>query len=231
MAKPQRVHWLQHDPQEGSGCIAAWLRARSLKVTHTRLYAGERLPKASAFDWLIAMGGPMNIYEHDRHPWLVAEKDLINDACVNKKVLGICLGGQLLSDVLGGAVTRNRQPEVGWFDVTLTKEADQCRAFENFPRRFEGFHWHVDRFSLPSGCRTLMKSDACVNQAFHKEQRLVGTQFHMEVRLSDARRWLKQDAPRPARYVQSARHILGRPARFAALNRLMRQVLDNMHAL
>lgn len=173
----------------------------------------------------------MNIYEHDRYPWLVEEKSLINDACVSKKVLGLCLGAQLLADVLGGGVTRNRWPEIGWFNVELTIEASKSQLCAGLPKSFEAFHWHGDRFSMPPGCRTLIKSDACVNQAFQREQRLIGLQFHLEVRTSDARRWLRVDAPKAARYVQSPQQILSEPGRFAANNRLMRQILGRMRDL
>ena len=223
-----RVHWLQHAPHEDSGCIDPWLRAQGLRVSSTRLYAGEKLPRASAFDWLIVLGGPMNIYEHGRYPWLMAEKALIRDACVTKKVLGICLGAQLLADVLGGPVTRNRCQEIGWFDVRLTSEASKSRVLEGLPSKFTPFHWHGDTFAIPPGATTLMKSDACVNQAFQVDQRLVGLQFHLEVRAADARRWLKVDAPRPERYVQSAREMLRLPWRFASNNRLMIRILERM---
>lgn len=227
----QRVHWLQHAAHEDLGCIDSWLRRQPVRVSRTRLYAGERLPSAGSFDWLIVLGGPMNVYEHDRHPWLVEEKALINDACVNKKVLGICLGGQLLADVLGGPVTRNDEQEIGWFDVRLTVEASKSVAFKAFPAAFEAFHWHGDTFAIPPGAENLMKSDACVNQAFELDGRLVGMQFHLEVRGSDARRWLQEDAPAPARYVQSAEHILSDAARFRRNNRLMLQLLERMRAL
>lgn len=81
----QRVHWLQHAEHEDSGCIAPWLEVRGHTLRHTRLHAGERLPDVADLDWLIVMGGPMNIYEYDRHPWLRDEKRFINDAIVNKK--------------------------------------------------------------------------------------------------------------------------------------------------
>ena len=228
--KSLRVHWLQHAAHEDLGCIDTWLRGQPIRVSHTRLYAGERLPKAASFDWLIVLGGPMNIYEHERYPWLVEEKALINDACVNKKVLGICLGGQLLADVLGGPVTLNPEPEIGWFEVKLTSEIGTNSAFADFPPTFDAFHWHGDTFAIPPGARNLIKSDACVNQAFEIDYRLVGMQFHLEVRLSDARRWLKESAPRPSRYVQSATHILSDAAKFRQNNRLMRKVLEQMRA-
>lgn len=230
--KPLRAHWLQHAPHEDSGCIDTWLRGQDdLRVSVTRLYAGERLPPARSLDWLIVLGGPMNIYQHRRYPWLVEEKALINDACVNKKVLGICLGAQLLADVLGGVVSKNREQEIGWFKVMLNAEARDSHVFKYFPTLFQAFHWHGDRFAMPPKAKSLMKSDACVNQAFQIDQRLVGMQFHLEVRRSDARRWLALESPKPARYVQAAEQILGKPARFAANNRLMRQVLERMRAL
>lgn len=222
-----RVHWLQHAEHEGLGCIAPWLAEHGHRVRQTRLHAREDLPGPDDFDWLIVMGGPMNIYEHDRHPWLIHEKALIRDACVkNKKILGICLGAQLLSDVLGGRVSENRYREIGWFDVTLTEEARGSHVSEGFPETFEAFHWHGDTYALPPGATSLMKSDACVNQAFSAGPQRLGLQFHLEVTHADAQRWLADDAPAPERYVQSAAEILRHPARFEASTRLMRQLLE-----
>lgn len=227
-----RVHFLQHAEHEGLGCIGRWLRDRGHALTGTRLHRGERLPDAREFDWLIVMGGPMNIYQHQAHPWLVAEKSLIRDACVMKKqVLGICLGAQLVADVLGGRVTANGEQEIGWFDVTLNEEARTSRYFASFPGSFAAFHWHGDTFSYPPGATPLMSSQACARQAFSwGEERVLGLQFHLEVELDDARRWLEVDAPAPARYVQRADEMLREPARFAENTRLMHLLLERMAA-
>jgi GMP synthase-like glutamine amidotransferase len=223
-----RVHWLQHAEHEGLGCIEPWLRERGDRVTATRLQRGEELPHVDDFDWLIAMGGPMNIYEHDRHPWLIREKFLIRDACVKKKqVLGICLGAQLIADVLGGRVTENREPEIGWFDVALNAEAAKSPLLAGFPARFPAFHWHGDTFAYPKGSTPLMSSEACERQAFSwGEGRVLGLQFHLEVALEDARRWLQIDAPEPRRYVQDTAEILRDPERFAQNRRLMHRLLE-----
>lgn len=223
-----RVHWLQHAEHEGLGSIEPWLRARGYRVNGTRLQRGEELPHADDFDWLIALGGPMNIYEHDRHPWLIREKFLIRDACVKKKhVLGICLGAQLIADVLGGSVTENREPEIGWFDVMLNDEAAESTLFEGFPRSFAAFHWHMDTFKYPPGATPLMSSEACERQAYSwGDGRVLGLQFHLEVELDDARRWLATGAPEPRRYVHSAEEMLREPARFAENRRLMHRLLE-----
>lgn len=225
-----RVHWLQHAEHEELGCIAPWLAARDHRVRRTRLHDGDPPPAPDEFDWLIVMGGPMNIYEHDRYPWLIHEKKLIRDACVtDKKVLGICLGAQLLADVLGGRTTRNRHEEIGFFDVALTDEGSRNRLFADLPPSFPAFHWHADTFALPSGAGNLLKSDACVNQAFAAGQSL-GLQFHLEVTYADAQRWLAVDAPATARYVQPAAEILRDPERFAQNNRWMERILERFVA-
>jgi GMP synthase-like glutamine amidotransferase len=225
-----RVHWLQHAEHEGLGCLEPWLRAHGHRVTATPLQRGEELPAVDDFDWLIVMGGPMNIYEHERYPWLIGEKFLIRDACVKKKkVLGICLGCQLLADVLGGAVSENEEPEVGWFDVSLSDEARKMALFTDFPGTFTAFHWHGDTFTIPPGATPLMSSQACARQAFSwGDGRALGLQFHLEVELEDARRWLAIGAPEPRRTVQGAGEILREPARFAENTRLMRRLLARM---
>jgi GMP synthase-like glutamine amidotransferase len=172
----------------------------------------------------------MNIYEHDRYPWLIREKFLIRDACVkNKQVLGICLGSQLVADVLGGAVSENEEPEIGWFDVSLTEQARTSELFAAFPSTFAAFHWHGDTFRLPPGATPLMSSVACARQGFSwGEGRVLGLQFHLEVELDDARRWLAIDAPEPRRTVQHADEILRDPARFDENRRLMHCLLERL---
>lgn len=222
-----RVHWLQHADHEDLGCIAPWLAARGAQVTLTRLQAGEVLPDHRDYDSLIVMGGPMNIYEHVAHPWLVAEKRFIREAIdSDRKLLGICLGSQLIADVLGGPVTRNAEPEVGWFEVALNAPGRAHPLFADWPDRFPAFHWHGDTFAIPPGAQALMTSEACANQGFVWGERVLGLQFHLEVTAADARVWFQHESPAPRRYVQDARFILERLDHFAANNRLMLRLLD-----
>jgi GMP synthase-like glutamine amidotransferase len=226
-----RVHWLQHAEHEELGCIRPWLEARGHRVRGTRLFDGDTTPATDDFDWLVVMGGPMNIYEHDRHPWLIAEKALIRDACVKKKkILGICLGAQLLADVLGGRVSQNRHQEIGWFDVVLTDDGAKSQWNEMFSKPFQAFHWHGDTFAIPKGSQNLLKSDACVNQAFAPAPNQLGLQFHLEITQADAQRWLENEQLQPDRYVQSNSEILRDPERFAMNTRLMHQVLERLES-
>jgi len=180
------VHYLQHVPYEGVGSIRDWAGARRHELLGTLLSAGPHeslgLPTLDTVDFLVVMGGPMNIYEHDAYPWLVAEKDLFR-ACIaaGRPVLGICLGAQLIADVLGGEVTRAPYEEIGWYPVELTEQGRGLPVFSGFPDRFTALHWHGDMFSIPAGAVHVASSAACPNQAFSYDGgRVVGLQFHLE---------------------------------------------------
>ncbi len=140
------------------------------------------LPAPEGLDLLVVMGGPMNIYEHEAYPWLAAEKRFIR-ACIDagKMVLGICLGGQLIADVLGGTVTRAPFEEIGWLPVELTEAGRRLDVFADFPERFTTLQWHGDMFSIPPGAVRAAFSEATPNQAFcYDGGRVIGLQFHLE---------------------------------------------------
>jgi GMP synthase-like glutamine amidotransferase len=140
------------------------------------------LPDPEGFDFLVIMGGPMNIYEHGAYPWLVAEKRFIR-ACIDagKKALGICLGGQLIADVLGGTVAKAPFEELGWLEVELTEAGRELDVFAGFPKRFTTLQWHGDTFSIPPGAVHAAFSEATPNQAFcYDGARVIGLQFHLE---------------------------------------------------
>lgn len=178
-----RIHWFQHVPFEGLGLIEPWLVSRGHTLTATRWWNGETAPAGDVFDALIVMGGPMNIYEHDAFPWLVAEKAAIGEAILaGKSVLGVCLGAQLIADVLGGEVTRNAEREIGWWPIRpVPTPADADEAGFALPAETTVLHWHGDTFSLPPGAARLADSEACAQQAFVWGGRVLGLQFHIEM--------------------------------------------------
>ncbi|MEY4489569.1 MAG: hypothetical protein RIQ79_2077 [Verrucomicrobiota bacterium] len=176
-----KVHWFQHVEFEGLGLIEAWLRARGHETSVTRWWAGELAgADAAACEWLIVMGGPMNIYQHRDHPWLVAEKAAIADAVARgARVLGVCLGAQLIADVLGGKVMQNPQREIGWWPLRAVSDGAGSRYA--FPSETMVLHWHGDTFTLPPGAIRLAESAGCAQQAFSFGDRVLGLQFHLEM--------------------------------------------------
>lgn len=171
---------LQHTPEEKPGTLELWLeQARFPYHVHHFYREGAEAPTMAAYDWLIVLGGPMNVDDEDKHPWLRAEKQFIGAWLkAEKPYLGICLGGQLLAQALGGSVTKNEQREIGFHAVERTGKDHP--ALRRWPQDFTVFQWHEDRFSLPEGCKSLLTSPACEHQAFAKDERTFGFQFHPE---------------------------------------------------
>ena len=225
-----RLHYLQHVPFEDLARIENWAEDRGHELSRTLLFDGQELPGIDEFDWLVIMGGPMNIYEEDKYPWLASEKRFIRDASAsNKIVLGICLGGQLIADVLGGKVRRNLYKEIGWHPVKLTPEGQKSRIFGVLPNTFMAFHWHGDTFEIPPQALRAAESESCANQAFMLGK-TVGLQFHLESSMDSIDHLIKNcsDELVDGKYIQSQEEILSHIDRIPEMNRLMALFLDTM---
>jgi GMP synthase-like glutamine amidotransferase len=178
---PMRWHCLQHVPFEGPAQLATWVRRRGHVLTSTRLWQEAAFPGPDQYDGLFILGGPMNVYQEAKYPWLAPEKEFIAQAISQRKpILGVCLGAQLLSLVLGGTVVENDEPEIGWFPVYLQPAGRDLILFRHFPDWFMAFHWHADTFSIPTRAALIASSEACDNQAFVYEGHAIGLQFHLE---------------------------------------------------
>jgi GMP synthase-like glutamine amidotransferase len=223
-----RIHYLQHMVCEGTGRIADWIRDRGHAVAGTHLYRGEPLPADDAFDFLVIMGGPMNIYEHRNHPWLPAEKRFIKRAIDSGRiVLGICLGAQLIADVLGAKVYQNPTFEIGWFPVRFNAAKQSLPALARFPDQLSVLHWHGDTFELPPGTLHLAASDACANQAFALGNRVIGLQFHIEMDEPDVASFLDGPLPQPLPgQIQSAAEIRAGQRHLPAIHVALYAMLD-----
>lgn len=224
-----RIHYLQHVPFEDLANIEGWARSRGHDLSRTLLFSDEEFPDQSGFDWLIIMGGPMNIYEHEMYPWLAKEKEFIRLAVAGGKiVLGICLGAQLISDVLGGRVTKNSCREIGWFPVRLTEAGRASSIFSALPDEFAALHWHGDTFSVPPGALRLAESDACANQAFILGK-AVGLQFHLESSMESVDRLLENcgDELTEGPYVQKPGDLANQKE-LGGIRELMELLLDRI---
>ncbi len=125
------------------------------------------LPALTAYDAVIALGGPQHVYEIDTYPYFVQEKEFIRSA-VEQDIpfLGICLGGQLLAAALGGMVSHHTVTEVGFYDVQFTEAGQQDPLFTGLPGYQKVFHWHEDAFEIPPGVYCWQQTETTRNQAF-----------------------------------------------------------------
>jgi GMP synthase-like glutamine amidotransferase len=201
------VHLLQHAPHEAPGHIITWLEAAGLAYTVHHLYRGAALPSLAPADWLLVLGGPMGPDDEHSYPWLRAEKQLIETALPRHRVLGICLGAQLIASVLGARVYPALTPEKGWWPVHLTDAAYASPVFQGLPGSFPAFHWHADTFDLPAGATHLARTPDCPMQAFSYGPRVLGLQFHLETTPVWLEALLAAEPPVPDHRVQPAQEM------------------------
>ncbi len=226
-----RIHALQHVPFEPPGSIEAWARRAGHALATAHLYRGDPLPAVEDADLLVVLGGPMSVHDEAKFPWLVDEKRLIERTiAASRRVLGICLGAQLVAQVLGARVYANDEKEIGWFAVETTEAASTTAVFEGFPRRLLAFHWHGETFDIPAGAVHVARSAACAHQAFAFGERVVGLQFHLETTPAGARDLIAHgiDELVEGRHIQQPLAMLGYPERFAAINAAMQALLDRI---
>jgi GMP synthase-like glutamine amidotransferase len=219
---------LQHAAFEGPGEIAVWAAGRGHALNMHHLYRGDALPALDAFDLLVVMGGEMNIYQYRYWPWLEPESSFIQSALASgKKVVGICLGAQLIADALGARVVQNAQIELGWLPVSWTAEARA--TFPGLPATSTVLHWHGDAFQLPPDATRLAASDGCPEQGFLIAKKCLALQFHLEVDPPLVKQFVDSQAEWPAgAQVQSAEAILAKASSYCPPNRyLLHGMLDN----
>ena len=229
-----KIHYLQHVPFEGLGSMELHLRAQGHTLSSTHLYLDSILPEPDAIDWLIVMGGPMGVHDEALYAWLKIEKRFIRDViAAGKRVLGICLGAQLVAEVLGARVYRNKHREIGWFPVQRVPGNATSALFAVFPAEAEVFHWHGDTFDLPDKAALLASSEACRNQGFIFRNQVLALQFHLETTPQSAAELIAHCGNEldGSLYVQAAAQLLAEPLRFATINRIMADMLDTFAAL
>jgi len=224
-----RIAVVTHVPFEGPAAIAEWAGSRGHWLTDVSAPLGM-FPEPDAYDALVVMGGPMNVDQEQEYPWLAAEKRAIRAAVeAGCGVLGVCLGAQLLAVALGGSVSRNPEPEIGWFPVTLTPAGRASAVFGVLPQRFTTGLWHGDTFEPPAGAVRTLSSQACVNQAFElADGRVMGWQFHPEWTRASLGALVDACGEElvPGRYVVTANELLAADAPFAHNRELLCELLD-----
>lgn len=228
-----RIACLQHVPFEGPAAVGVWAASRGFPLSVTRLFAHEPPPAQDAFDLLVLLGGPMSVRDEPRFDWLRAEKDFIRNVIENdKRVLGICLGAQLIAHALGAPVYPNREREIGWFPVEKTPQARASTAFSFLPATFNAFHWHGETFDRPDGSTWLARSAGCAHQAFDFNQRVLGLQFHLES-TAESVKALIQHCPQdlsPGPFVQAPQAMVAAHHLFQESNGFMADLLDGLVA-
>lgn len=225
---PLVVHCLQHSERVRPLTVASWARARGIDLRVVRVDL-EPLPDPSTVERLVVLGGGMNTDEVAEHPWLDDERAFLREVLDlgRARVFGICLGSQLLAEVLGGSVGRADVPEIGWQRIELTEDGRRSPVFGPLGD-FDAMEWHGDAWTLPPGATLVATSAGCTTQAFSMGDRVHAVQFHPEfthARTTELAASTTDDLTRGG-FVQRPERFLADPARFERLERTCHELLD-----
>ncbi len=173
---------LMHVENEGPGTLGTFLEEQGSAVTTLHLYRGDRIPAGPRnTDLVVSMGGPMNVYEDEKHPFLREEVRFLRQTVdAGVPLLGICLGAQLVARACGARVYKARVGETGWGTVALTEAGREDPLLRDLPETMPVLQWHEDTFDIPAGGELLARSTVCPHQAFRIKEAW-GLQFHVEV--------------------------------------------------
>jgi GMP synthase (glutamine-hydrolysing) len=173
---------IQNDPHEGAGLLTSIFA--KVKMRQETVFGQSTEHKSSWPDQycgLVVLGGVQGAYETDRYPYIQNEIDLCSRFMDSgKPVAGFCLGAQVLACAVGGEVVPNEQKEIGWYDLTLTRDAESDPLMFDQPKIFPAYHFHGDIIKSAPGAVNLASSAMTHWQLFRHGSNVYGFQYHAE---------------------------------------------------
>lgn len=199
MGGPDAVRLLvvRNDPTDPPALLGDWWREVGVELVEVRADEGDAVPSElpDEVDGLVLLGGSMAAWEDDVAPWLPAERALVRHAvAAGAPVLGVCLGGQVMTLALGGEVTRADVAEIGLVSLRPGDAAADDPLMSVVADGTPVGQYHIDTMrTLPEGAVLLASSDDCAHQAWRLGDRAWALQFHPEIDAAIMKDWVDDD--------------------------------------
>jgi GMP synthase-like glutamine amidotransferase len=225
------IHYFQHNHFEDMGYIGDWAKSKNITTSVTRFDLKPELPSLEDFDWLVVMGGAMGVHDSDQFPWIHSEIEFIKQVIHSGKiVIGICLGSQMIASALGARVYKNTEPEMGFWPVKFSPEAQKDNVFKHFPANLMVMHFHFDTFGLPQGAVAMAESVITPIQAFRYGSNVFALQFHSELTESNTPIFISELTHEivPGRLVQQPSEMLQNISYCRINNQVFAKMLDEI---
>jgi GMP synthase (glutamine-hydrolysing) len=206
---------IRNDPPEDFGVVADQFRQDGVPFLSVNAWE-MAFPDLAEVSALAVFGGDQHIWEIERHPHLMAERDLMRQAVEGRTpVLGICLGSQLLAAAMGGGVRPAERRQCRFAPFYPTEAAATDTLFSVFSPGDMVFHWHEDTWDLPDDGELLSSSDEVPSQSFRVGEVAWGSQFHFDVTAEALERWIEAAAPElPSKWGKTGEDIRVEARRF-----------------
>tara|TARA_R110000868_G_scaffold14120_5_gene65981 strand:+ start:4992 stop:5684 length:693 start_codon:yes stop_codon:yes gene_type:complete len=217
-----------HATFESYSVIQSWADHNNHEFHLYSPYKAIKNIDIDSFDWIIIMGGPQSALEINKYPYLQYEIDLIKQAITaNKKVLGICLGAQLIGEAFGVKTEKSTEKEVGVYNINLTKDAKEDILFKDLPCEIPVIHWHNDMPGLTKESVVLAQSKGCPRQVIKYADKIYGFQCHFEITLLSIKKMINKlhdDLDINSKYIQSKEILINQD--YISINNNMLYLLD-----